>query len=123
MISVPCRVVTKGSLRLRWAGGQHLPRQQRAYRMRNRVVHVQQVEIVKLGHFGHARGQGQIVGRIVEQRVARNLDFVIMNMGLRFGQADGLRVRDEMNLVSALSQLQAQFGGHHAAAAVGRDNR
>ena len=37
--------------------GQHLPGQHRAHRMRNGVMHVQQVQIIKLCHFSHPRGQ------------------------------------------------------------------
>src|ERR1019366_10749285 len=40
---------------------QHLARQHGTYGMGNRVVHVQQVELVNLGDFRHARGQRQIV--------------------------------------------------------------
>ncbi len=35
---------------------EHLPRQQRADRMRDRVMHVQNVEAVNLRDFSHARG-------------------------------------------------------------------
>ncbi len=51
-MSVPCRVVTKG--RWRPCGREHLPRQQGAYRVRNGVVHVEQVEVVVFGDFGGA---------------------------------------------------------------------
>ncbi len=103
----------------RMIAGQHLPRQHGADRVRNRVVHVQQIEFVDLRDFGHARRQRQIVGRILEQRIARDFHFVIVDVGLRFGQANGLRVGDEVHLVTALRQFQAEFGGDHAAAAVG----
>ena len=119
-MSVPCRVVTNGKRCAARARRQHLPRQHRAHRMRNRVVHVQQVEIVELRDLRHARRQRQIVRRIVEQRITRDFDFVIMNVRFRAPQPDRLGVRDEMNFVAALGQFQAQFRGHHAAAAVGR---
>ncbi len=45
---------------------QHLARQQRTHRVRNRIVNVQQVEIVQLRDLSHTRGQRQIVRRIVE---------------------------------------------------------
>ena len=86
-------------------------------------MHVQQVEVVQFGDFGHAGRERQVVGRIVKQRIARHLDFVEMNVGLGFRQPDGLRVRDEVNVVAALRQFQAQLGGHHSAAAVGRITR
>jgi hypothetical protein len=42
-----------------------------------------------------------------------------MNVGLFPAQANGLGVGDEMDIVAALGQFQAQFGGDHTAAAVG----
>src|SRR5205814_10438799 len=64
-------------------------------------------------------GQRQIVGRVVKQRVTGYLDLMIVNVGMRSGQADGLRVGDKVNLMSALRQFHAQFGGDHSTAAVG----
>ena len=87
---------------------QHLARQHRAHRMRNGVVHVQQIEIVNLGDLGHARRQRQIVRRIFEQRITRDLNLVIVNVGLRLGQPDGLRIGDEVDFMAALRQLQSQ---------------
>ncbi len=98
---------------------QHLARQQSAHGVRNRVVHVLQVKIVQLGNLSHARGQRQIVRRIIEQRIPRHFDFVIVNVGFLAAQPDGLGIGDEMNLVAALGQFETEFGGHHAAAAVG----
>jgi hypothetical protein len=46
-------------------------------------------------------------------------NLVIVNIGLRLGQPDGLRVRDEVHLVAALRQFQAQLGCDYTAAAVG----
>ena len=88
--------------------------------MRNRVVHVQQVEIVELRDLGHARRQRQIVRRIVEQRIAGNFHFVIVDVRFLAPQPDGLRVGNEMDLVSALRQLQTEFRGDDSAAAVRR---
>ena len=82
-------------------------------------MHVQQIEVVKLGHFRHARGQRQIVWRIFEQRIAGDFHFVIVNVGMRTGQPDGLGIGDEVNFVAALRQFQPQLGCDHAAAAVG----
>ena len=81
-------------------------------------MYVQQVEIVQLRDLGHARGQRQIVRRIVEQRVPRHFDFVIMNIGFGSPEPDGLGVGNEMDLVAALGQFETKFGGHDAAAAV-----
>src|SRR4029077_6854221 len=87
--------------------------------MWNRVVNVKQVEVVELGDLSHARGQSQIVGRIVKQRIARDFDFVVVNVRLYTPQADGLSVRNKMNVMSALSQFQAELCRDHAAATVG----
>ena len=81
-------------------------------------MHVQQVELVDLGDFRHARGQRQVVWRVLEQRIARDFHLVIVDVLLRLGQTDGLRVRDEVHLVTALGQLETEFGRDHAAAAV-----
>ena len=115
-MSVPCSVVTNGRRRL---CGQHLARQQRRDRMRDGVVDVQQVQVVALGHFGHARGQRQRVGRVLEQRVGRDLDLVVVDARSARVEPDGVGVGDEVDLVAAVGQFQAQFGGDDAAAAVG----
>ncbi len=81
---------------------------------------MQQIEIVELRHLRHARRQRQIIRRIIEQRIARNFHLVVMDVGFRPSQPDGLRVRNEMDVVTALSQFQSQFRGHHAASAVRR---
>src|SRR5271169_6185492 len=88
--------------------------------MRNRIVHMQQIEFVKLRNLSHARRQRQIVWRIFKQRITRDLDLMIVSVGFRSGQANGLRIGNEMNLMAAASQFQSQFGGHNSAAAVGR---
>ncbi len=74
----------------RWCGCKHLLGQHRAYRVRNRIVHVQQVELVKLGDFGHPRGQRQIVRRIFKQWIAGDLDLVVVNIGFGSSQSNRL---------------------------------
>ncbi len=73
------RPVQRGNERKHSLVRQHLLRQQRRDRVRNGVVHVQQVERVALGHFRHSRGQRQAVRRILEQRIIRNFHLVIMD--------------------------------------------
>ena len=99
-------------------GGQHLLRQQGGDGMRDGVVHVQHVEVVALGHLRHARGQRQAVGRVLEQRVGRDLDLVVVDARRVRVQPDGVGVGDEVDLVAAGGQFQAEFGGDDAAAAV-----
>ena len=67
-----------------------------------------------------ARRQRQVVRRIFEQGIPRDLYFVKTDIGLRGDQADGLRIRDEMDLVSTLGKFEAELSGDNAAAAVGR---
>jgi len=108
----------KRQIAARRSGRQHLLGEHRAHRMRDGVMDVQQIEFVELRNLGHARGQRQIVRRIFEQRVPRDLDLVIVNIRLGAGQTDGLRIGDEMNLMAAAGQFQSEFGGHDTAAAV-----
>ena len=88
--------------------------------MRNRVVDVQQVQLVVFRHFRHARGQRQAVRRILKQRISGNFHFVIVDARRAGIQPDGIGVGDEMHFVAAGGQLQAQFRGDNAAAAVSR---
>src|SRR5580658_1793661 len=97
---------------------QHLLGQHRADRVRDGVVHVQQIEFVELRHLRHPRRQRQIVWRILKQRIARDLDLVIVDVRFWSGQTNGLRIGDEMNLVAAARELKAEFGGDNSAAAV-----
>ena len=98
----------------------HLLRQQRRNRMRDGVMYVQQIEIVALRDLGHARRQRQQVGRVLEQRIAGDLDFVIVDARNAGIEADRIRVGDEMHLVAAIGQLESELGGDDPAAAVGR---
>ncbi len=83
-------------------------------------MHVQQIEIVVFGDLRHPRRQGQAVRRILEQRVTGNLHLVILDARRARVQANRIRVGDEVHFVAAVGQLNAQFGGDDAAAAVGR---
>ena len=47
--------------------------------MRNRVVDVQQIEIVAFGDLRHARRERQAIRRVVKQRIVRNFDLVIVD--------------------------------------------
>jgi hypothetical protein len=81
---------------------------------------VEQVEFIDLRDFGHARGEGKVVRRILEERVSRNLDLMEMDIGMGLCQADRLGIRDEVNLVITIGEFDAKFGSDHTAAAVGR---
>ena len=77
---------------------------------------MQQIQIIKLGDLGHPSRQRKIVRRILEERILRDLHFVKVNVRMRFGQPDRLRIRDEVNIVSSIGQLNTKLGGHDAAA-------
>src|ERR1022692_4857304 len=86
--------------------------------MRNRVVHVQHVQLVALRHFRHPPGQRQAVRRVLKERIVRDLHLVIVDArGIRV-QTDRIRISDEMDLVPARGQFHSQFGGDNPAAAV-----
>ena len=101
------------------AFGQHLTGKQGADGMRNRVVDVEQVEQIILGYFGHARGEGKIVGRKLEEGIVRDRNFVVEDAGFAAGEAKGLGIADEVNFMAERSQFNAEFRGDHSAAAVG----
>ncbi len=97
---------------------QHLAREVRGDGVGNRVVDVEQVQVVIGCDFGHARGQGQVVRRVFKQGIVRDRDFVEGDVLLAAAQAEGLRVGDEVDLVTGGRQLDAEFGSDDAAAAV-----
>jgi len=81
-------------------------------------MNMQQIEFIKFRDFRHAGGERQIVGRVIKERVTGDLDLVIVDVRLRLRKPNGLSVGNEMDIVPAMGQLQAQFRGHHAAASV-----
>ena len=82
-------------------------------------MHVKQVQFVQLRHLGHARGQRQVVGRKLEQRIARDRNLVIDDAVVPPAQPKGLRIRNEVDFVAPRGQFDAQLRGHHARTAVG----
>ena len=101
------------------ARGEHLAGEQRADGVGNGVVNVKEIERVELGDLGHAGGEREIVGRMFEERIVGDGDFVEVDVGLAAGEAEGLRVGDEVDLVAAGGEFDAEFGGDNSAAAVG----
>ncbi len=86
--------------------------------MRDGVVHVQQVEVVTKHHLVHADGQRQVVGRILEQRIAPHVHFVEEDARQERRQPEGLLIRDEMDLVTTLRERDTEFRGNGSRAAV-----
>ena len=87
--------------------------------MRYGVVNVQQIEFVILRHFRHAGGQGEIVRRVLEQRVVGDGYLVVENAFFTPAKPEGPRIGDEVDLVASGGKLNSQFGCYYAAAAVG----
>src|SRR5215471_16721599 len=86
--------------------------------MRNGIVDMQNVELINLRHFRHARGQRQVIRRIFKQGVLRDCYLVKKNVRMVRAQADGLLVGNKVDLVSAGSKLNSQLRANHAAATV-----
>ena len=82
--------------------GAHLAGEDGGDGVRQRVVHVQQVELRVRGHLGHLRRERQRVGGRDEERVARRDDLVEEDAGPRQPQPRGEGVGDEMDLVAPL---------------------
>ena len=98
---------------------QHLAREQGGERVRDGVVNVEQVERVELGDLGHAGGEREVVGRVLEERVVVDVDFVKVDVGLAAVEAEGRGRGDEMDFVAARGEFDAEFRGDYAAAAIG----
>ena len=83
--------------------------------VRNRVVHVEQVQPVIPAHLGHAHREGQgVVGELEHVVVVDGDRMEVQSRPVR-GQAEWPLVADEMHLVSPVRQLHAQRGGQGAA--------
>ena len=80
---------------------------------------VEEIERIELGDLSHAGGEGEIVGWVFEERIVGDRDFVEVDVGFAAGEAEGLRVGDEVDLMAAGGEFDAEFGGDDAAAAVG----
>src|SRR5271156_2493945 len=87
--------------------------------MRDGVVDVEKIERVELSDLAHAGCEGQIVGRMLEERVVRDRYLVEVDVGFATSETEGLRVGDEVDLVAAGGEFDAEFGGDDTAAAVG----
>src|ERR1035437_3995452 len=82
-------------------------------------MHVQQVKFMEFSNFGHPRRQRQIVGWKLEERIAGDMNLVIVDAVVPSAEPERLRIGNEVHLMSERGQFDAQFRGHHARAAVG----
>ena len=81
-------------------------------------MHMKNIEIKPRHHFGHFRSKNKIVRRVFEQGIPRYFYLMETNVGLGRDQPDRLGVRDEMDLVPALCEFQAELSGHNSTAAI-----
>jgi hypothetical protein len=72
---------------------------------------VQEIQSILRCHAVHGDGEGQVVRRMFEERIRRDLYLVVEDALDETGEAERLRVRDEMRFVSASGELEAQFRG------------
>ena len=86
--------------------------------MGNRVMDMQDVEVVYLRHLSHAGGQRQVIRRIFKQGVQRDGDLMKQDARVVGIQPDGLLVGDEMDLMPAVGKLNSQLRADHATATV-----
>ncbi len=62
--------------------------EQCADRVGDGVVYVQEIERVELSDLGHAGGECQVVGRVLEERVGGDCDLMAVDVGLAAGEAE-----------------------------------
>ena len=86
----------------------HGTREQGADGMGNGVVDVEQVERFGFEDFEHFCGKREGVGRMVEERVGGDFDFVEMDARVVGIHADGRGVADEMDVVAAGGELHGR---------------
>src|SRR5437016_10855545 len=88
--------------------------------MRNRVMHMQQVETRGRCDFADFGSERERVRRKFKERIVEHLDLVKLNPLVEFTDARRQGVADEVNRVAALGQLASQFRANNAAAAISR---
>src|SRR6202008_2042135 len=88
--------------------------------MRNRVVNVQQIEVLFLRDCRHFSSERESVWLMFKQRIRHHFDFVKMHALVEFSQTSGQYRSDEVNVVTACSEFFAEFGADYTAPAVGR---
>ena len=96
---------------------QHLLRQVRADGVGDRIVNMQNIQVISSHHFSHLRCEDQIVGRVFEQRVCEDFDLVEKD-ALVHRKANRKRIADEVNVVAAPGKFLAEFSSDDAASPV-----
>ena len=98
---------------------EHLPRQDRRRRVRDRVVRVDDLELELARDLHDLVRERQHVLRLAKERIARRIDLVKHQAGLIVAEAEWRVGADEMHLVATGRQCLRELGGNDAAAADG----
>ncbi len=88
--------------------------------MGDRIVHVQEVELVIDDYVNHRTREGRFIGRVVEEGIIRNAHFVIEDIRIKLVEPDRLLIGDEMHLVAFVGKRFSQLRRQDAATAEGR---
>jgi acyl-homoserine lactone acylase PvdQ len=73
--------------------------------VRDRVVYVQEIQIVALGHLRHARSKSEAVGRELKEWVSADLNLVVVDTRDAWIKPDWIRVADEVDVVAAIGEF------------------
>ena len=77
---------------------------------------VEELQAVLARHLRHLDGQGQVVGRVLEQRIGGHVDLVEADVLLEVGEAEGQAIGDEVHVVAPARELLAELGRHRSRA-------
>ena len=102
---------------------EHLLRDPRRRGVRNRVMNVDQVQIVGLRGVVQRDRQSQRVRGMLEEGIPLHLHFVEKDPFVEMTQAEGLGVRYEVDLVAPIGELDPQRRGHGSRPTVRRITR
>ena len=99
---------------------QHLAGDPRARRVRDRVVQCSRSSSCVEHHLVHAHREREVVRRILEQRIAADVHFVEVDARQERRKPERLLVRDEVDLVTAPRERDAELRRDGARPTVGR---
>ena len=97
--------------------GEDLPGQVRRGGMRDGVMRVDDVELMRARHLHQPVGEREQVLRFAEQRIARRVDAMKADPRVRLAQPERRLAADDVRLVAASREAARQLGGDHAASA------
>jgi hypothetical protein len=81
-------------------------------------MNVEEIEVAELRDLSHPRGQCEIIRGELEQRVARDRNLVIEDAVIASAEPEGLRVGDEVNLVTGCCEFDPKFSRNYSRPAI-----